>query len=169
MEIREYMLMQFNDLKRGTDRVLAGLNQHEIGWRPSCGCNSIGLILFHVIKGEDFFIQEIIQGKKTLWEVEKWYEKLGMPITEAGNGYNCEQVNNFSVPQLINLLAFAEAAHAKSVEYIKNLKLDDLDLKIKLPWGDFTVAGVISMVVTHGTQHIGEVSYLRGLQRGLDK
>ena len=92
-----------------------------------------------------------------------------MPITESGNDYNVDQVNNFSVPQLKNLLAFAEATHTKSVEYIKNLKLDDLDRKIKLPWGDFTVAGVISMVVTHGTQHIGEVSYLRGLQRGLDK
>ncbi len=41
--------------------------------------------------------------------------------------------------------------------------------EIKWPRGDFIVAGIISMVVTHAYQHIGEISYLRGLQRGLDK
>lgn len=169
MEIKEYILMQFESLKMGTDRVLAELSQQEIAWRPGSGCNSIGLILFHFLKGEDMFINEILQGKKLLWETEKWYEKLNLTMTESGHHYTVDQVNCFPTPALKDLKAYANAVRVNTLTYVKNVKLEELDRKIKLPWGDFTIAGVISMTVTHAYQHIGEISYLRGLQRGLDK
>ena len=169
MEIKDYILMQFEGLKIATDRVLEGLNQQEIAWRPGSGCNSIGLILFHFLKGEDMFINEILQGNKLLWETEKWYEKLNLPLTESGHNYTVDQVNCFPTPLLKDLMAYASAVRANTLNYVKNVKLEELNRKIKLPWGDFTVAGVISMSVTHAFQHIGEASYLRGLQRGIDK
>jgi len=169
MEIKDYIFMQLEGLKMGTDKVLAGLSQKEIAWRPGSGCNSIGLILFNVFKGEDMFINQALQGKKLLWETEKWYQKLNLPITEPGHNYTEDQVNCFPTPSLIDLMAYADAVRLNTINYFKNVKLEELDRKIKLPWGDFTVAGVISMVITHAYQHIGEVSYLRGVQRGLDK
>jgi uncharacterized damage-inducible protein DinB len=169
MEIKGYIMMQLESLKMGTDRVLAGLSQPEIAWRPGSGCNSIGLILFHFLKGEDMFINETLQGEKLLWEAEKWYEKLNLPIAESGHNYTVDQVNCFPTPLLKDLMAYANAVRANTLSYVKNVKLEELDRKIKLPWGDFTVAGVISMTVAHAYQHIGEISYLRGLQRGLDK
>jgi uncharacterized damage-inducible protein DinB len=169
MEIKDYMLMQLEGLKMGTDRVLASLSQEEIAWRPGSGCNSIGLILFHVFKGEDMFINETLQGKKLLWETEKWFQRLNLPITESGHNYTADQVNCFPTPLLKDLRAYVDAVRANTLNYLRTVKLEELDGKIKLPWGDFTVAGIISMTVTHAYQHLGEVSYLRGLQRGIDK
>ncbi len=48
MDLKEYINMELDGVKRGIGRVLNGLTQEEIAWRPACGCNSIGLILFHI-------------------------------------------------------------------------------------------------------------------------
>jgi hypothetical protein len=31
------------------------------------------------------------------------------------------------------------------------------------------VAGVLALVISHTSQHLGEISYLRGMLRGMDK
>ena len=53
MELNEYITMQLDGAKRMMNRVLDTLQPAELAWRPACGCNSIGLILFHVIRSED--------------------------------------------------------------------------------------------------------------------
>jgi hypothetical protein len=171
METKEYILMQFEILKSGVDRTITGLTQQEISWRPSCGCNPIGLIFFHVIKIEDSSFQSL-QGKNALWETEKWYVKLNLPVTERGSHYtSIEQINNFQVPRLEDLLAYSNAVRIKTLEYINNVSVNELERKIKVPWrtGEFPIAWFIASQLSHITQHIGEISYLRGLQRGMDK
>jgi uncharacterized damage-inducible protein DinB len=171
MEIKEYMLVQVESFKGSVDRMLNGLTQQEITWRPSSGSNSIGLILFHVIKSEDSTIQSTLQGKKMLWETEKWYEKLNLPVTEGGAHYTADQVNDFKVPMLKDLLAYMDAARAKTIEYVKKVDVKELDRTIKVVWGkgESTIGGVFAFHLAHVTRHIGECSYIRGLQRGIDK
>jgi hypothetical protein len=38
-----------------------------------------------------------------------------------------------------------------------------------MPWGEFNVAGIFSIIISHTSGHIGEIAYLRGLLRGMDK
>ncbi len=56
MDIKEYVALELDGVKRGLTKVLDGLNQQELSWRPACGCNSIGLILFHMVRFEDTFV-----------------------------------------------------------------------------------------------------------------
>jgi uncharacterized damage-inducible protein DinB len=170
VELREYIAMQLDGLKRGIDRVTKELNLEELKWRPTCGCNSIGLLLFHLAKSEDSFIQARLQGKPDLWDSEKWYEKLGMPQAEAGAHYTVDQVNAFPVRELKDIMAYYDAVREKTQAYLKKLTPQDLDKKYTMkPFGEMTVASIFSIIVTHTAQHLGEISYLRGLQRGMDK
>jgi hypothetical protein len=169
MELKDYIKSELDGLKRNAGRVLNTLTQQEMMWRPACGCNSLGLILFHIARSEDSMVQAAIQGKKQLWETEKWFTKLNMAEGEAGAHYTIDQVNAFPVPDVKELMAYYDSVRAKTIEYLQGLTPDAFERKVKMPFGEFSVAGVFSIIVSHTAQHVGEISYLRGLLRGMDK
>ena len=169
MDLKQYISSELEGVDRGAARVLDTLSQEEVSWRPACGCNSMGLIFFHAIKSEDNFIQKTLQDKPTLWESEKWFNKLDMDMNEAGSHYDIDQVNAFVVPDIKDLVEYYKQTRKATLDYLDTLAPDDFDRKITLPFGEFTVAGVFSVIVRHAAQHMGEISYLRGMLRGMDK
>lgn len=170
MELKEYIRMESTGLERAVKRVTDSLTQQELMWRPSSGCNSIGLILFHIARLEDSFIKTRIQNKPTIWKTEKWYEKLNLAENEEGAHYTVEQVNAFPVPDRESLLAYYSAVQAQTKECLNSLTPDALDRKVTMPrGGDVAIASLFSFIISHASGHIGEMSYLRGLQRGMDK
>ena len=169
MDAKTFLKMGLDGLDRNLGRVTDGLKQEEVAWRPAYGANSIGLILFHVFKSEDSFIQERLQEKQSIWESGKWYEKMDIPKEEAGAHYTAEQVNAFPVPKLNDLLAYGEAVRNETKTYIESISADDFDEILSMqPFGDMPKAFLLSLTVSHAAGHLGEMSYIRGLQRGLD-
>ena len=169
MEAKDYLNIELDGLERNIKRVTDGLTQDEIAWRPTYGANSIGLILFHVYRTEDSFIQARLREETEVWEIGKWYEKLNVSKDEEGAHYTAEQVNAFPVPKLDDLMAYAAAVRAATKEYVNSLTAESFDRIITLPrFGDMPVAVMLSLTVGHAAGHIGEISYIRGLQRGLD-
>ena len=170
MDLKDYVKMELDGLERGFNRALKGLTQDEVAWRPGSGCNSIGLILFHAARSEDSFIQARLRDKPEVWKTGKWAKKLNLSEDEAGSRYTADQVNCFAVPRLEDLLAFYAAVRAQTVAHLKTMAAADFDKKITMPhFGEMPVASIFSIIAGHTSQHIGEISYLRGLQRGVDK
>ena len=170
MELQRYIGRELSGLKMAMDRVLDSLTQQELSWRPASGCNSIGLILFHIARSEDSIMQGILQGKPQIWKSGKWHEKMNLSDGEAGNHYTVEQVNAFQVPELSDILAYHDAVRAKTKEYLRGMKIEEFEKEVTFPnIGELPIASIFSLIVTHTSEHIGEMSYLRGLQRGLDK
>jgi uncharacterized damage-inducible protein DinB len=169
MDVKKYIGLELEGIERQVKRVTDSLTQEEIAWRPASGCNSIGLLLFHIFKTEDSFIQVNLKEKKELWVTGKWYQKLNIPVKEQGAHYTVEQVNAFPVPKLAGVLEYGAAVRAQTLAYLGTLKAADLDKQIKMRFGPLPLAMVFSIITSHASQHIGEMSYLRGLQRGMDK
>ncbi|MBM2824483.1 MAG: hypothetical protein HW402_147 [Dehalococcoidales bacterium] len=170
MEIREFVQGSLDRVKQTTTRVAEGLNQQELAWRAGPECNSIGIILFHMARFEDRFVQGRIQGKPEVWELEKWYEKLNLASSETGGGYTPEQVVAFRVPELKELMAYTGAVQARTLEYLKAMTDEELAKVVDLPrLGNPTVGVLFTLIITHLAQHAGEISYLRGVQRGANK
>jgi hypothetical protein len=169
MDVKDYIKSELDNLTRGTTRVLNTLTQQELMWRPAAGCNSMGLILFHIARSEDSIINGFLQGKPQVWVTGKWCNTCKMQETETGGHYTVDQVNAFVVPEVKDILAYYADVRAKTVEHLNSLAPDAFEKKVKLPFGEFTVAGVFAMVVSHTAGHTGEMSYLRGMLRGMDK
>ena len=186
MEIAELIRDGLAGTKRVFDRTLDGLTPAELKWQPRTDANSIGLILFHAIRAEDTTIHRL-QGKSELWEAEKWHQKFHKAIADGGAHYTAEQVAVFDVPELKELLAYADAVRKNTLDYLATLKPEDFDRKISLPPPPVPMASpagrpapprppfnpvvgsMLLHLVTHLSEHAGEISYLRGLQRGMDK
>jgi hypothetical protein len=190
METKELIQFGLANIKRALDRTMDGLTPAEVKWQPKPDANSIGLIFFDIARSEDSSIQSRLRGKPQLWESEMWYQKLGKDAKDTGGHYTAEQVAAFVVPDLKNLLGYAEAVRKQTLEYLKDLTSTDFDKKVNLPpmgppptampagtptqpipppYRDMTVGSMLMMNVTHFAQHAGEISYLRGLQRGMNK
>jgi hypothetical protein len=170
MDAREFAATQIANQERNLRRIMDTLTQEEIAWRPASACNSIGLLLYHIARSEDSFMLPTLTGQKAVWETERWCDRLGMPMTESGGQYSAEQVNTFVPPPLKELVAYSLKVHSKVLSHIRAMGPDEFDRKITVPYfGEMTVAGFVALMIDHSSQHIGEMSYLRGLQRGLNK
>jgi hypothetical protein len=169
MDVKELIRLELDNGKRGISKVLDGLTRQEITWRPCSGCNSIGLIVYHVARFEDSVIQNRIQAKPQLWESARWYQKMTLPLEDTGAHYTIDQVNAFSVPELADIVGYSEAVRVRTLEYLDNLPSDEISRQITMWRGPMPVGGVLAVLVGHTFQHMGEISYLRGIQRGMDK
>ncbi|OGO22104.1 MAG: hypothetical protein A2Z28_00595 [Chloroflexi bacterium RBG_16_51_9] len=169
METREYILTEFEGLQSDFDSALDGVTQAEMAWRPSAACNPMGLILFHTARTEDIYVQELMRGQPQVWEKGKWYVRFNREEKDRGRHYNADQVNAFIVPEPSELLAYCAAVRAQTLDYLKTLKPADFDREVTTPRVKTTVGWFFSDIVSHAAQHLGEVSYLCGLQRGTNK
>ncbi len=184
MDVKQLIINGLDNAKRMTDKALDGLTSDELRWQPRSDANSIGLILFHMARFEDSFVQSVIQHKPTLWESEKWCDKLEKEKTDTGSHYSAEQVAGFCVPHLPDLQEYHGAVRKKTIEFIQTLTSEMLDKKVDLPpFGPPPAPGqpprrppfepivgfLLMMTVTHLAEHAGEISYIRGLKRGMDK
>ena len=111
MEIKYIIKTGLDLTKRTLDRTLDGLTAEELKWQPKNDANSIGLILFHVIRTEDSMVHRI-QGKPQIWETAKWYQKFNKAIDDGGAHYTAEQVHNFVVPDMKEMMNYAAASPA---------------------------------------------------------
>ena len=169
MELKDYIQNTLAGTQRNLKRVLDTLTQQELMWRPASGCNSMGLLLFHISRSEDSFVQGSLRGKPQIWNSGEWCKGCNMAEDEAGNHYSVDQVNEFQVPEMKDLLAYYDVVRSSTLEYLNEVSPEEFDRKVKLPFGEFTVSGIFSLIVSHTAQHIGEISFLRGMLRGMDK
>jgi hypothetical protein len=187
MEGKELIKFGFENIKRSVDRTTDGLTKEELAWHPRPDANSIGLILFHMARSEDTFVNARIQGKTSVWERDKWNVKFNKALTDGGAHYTAEQVAAFVVPEFKDLQAYSEAVRKQTMEYLNSVTPAELGRKVELPpmphpqSADGTSAPpprapfepivglMLQFTVAHLSQHAGEISYLRGLKRGMDK
>jgi hypothetical protein len=168
MELKEYLKMEIEGLDRQYKRTMDTLTQKEIEWQPACGCNPIGLILLHVFNAEDSFMNP--DKTQMLWAKGNWCTKLGLDAkTETAHFKSADEVNCFKVPKLEKIIAYGAAVRKQTLASLKKAKPADFEKMIKLPWGEIPGVMMYSMVVGHATSHLGEMSYIRGIQRGMDK
>lgn len=169
MQLQRYIGIELSSSKKALIRALDGLTQAEVAWRPASGCNSIGLILFHMIRTEDSLIQGLLQKKDLIWISEKWYEQLGLSRDEEGSHYSADQVNAFKVPQLSLLISFYDAVRVQTKAKLRNMAIEAFDEMVTFAnFGDMPVGALFSFMIAHANEHIGEMAYLRGMQRGID-
>jgi len=173
MEAREVIKIGLDNTKWSVDKTLDGLTTEELNWHPRPDANSIGLILFHMARLEDLFVTSLIQGKPQLWEFGRWYQKLNKAVNDDGSHYTEKQVVTFVVPELKDLQSYSEAVRKQTLEYLKEMTPEKLDKKVDMPPIRPPFEPIVGMfllwTITHLARHAGEISYVRGLKRGMDK
>lgn len=137
-------------------------------------------MVWHVARVEDRWLHRFAQDTTEIWQRDRWYQRCRLPESDTGVGYTVAQIEQFAVPALSDLQAYFDAVRQATVAYLQ--AVDPAELEVhpgRMPFpevsggrglpADFTIGRMFRQLVGEENQHLGQIAYLRGLQRGLDK
>jgi hypothetical protein len=169
MQTKDYIQSQFDFLHAALLKVTDGLSAEELSWQPGAA-NSIGFLMLHIIRSEDNNIMTRLQGKPQVWVSGGWDKKFSLPADEMTFGWSEEKLAAFKSPDAKDLLAYVEAVRVETKKYVSNLTTQELERVVNISYlGDFPIGKLFARMVIHISGHVGEMSYIRGLKRGLNK
>ena len=148
--------------------VLANLNNSELFWRPSLQSNNIIFLVWHMGLVEDNLINKILCEKERIWVTDKYYEKFPSLKDETGFGFTLEELDNFPQMDLVWLMNYYDVVRERTENIIEKITQEDLSLNYT--FGQRQVSGfwILGRLITEESQHLGQISYIRGLMRGLN-
>ena len=144
--------------------ALDGLGPDELAWQPAADANSIGWILWHMVRVEDMWIQFFAQFQTELWETEGWHEKFGLPTRDNGFGHTAEQVNNFPGVDLGEFLRYRASVRQATLAYLDTLTPADMEIVPRERRPEMSLGAMFRQIIGEMYQHVGHIAYLRGLQ-----
>ena len=167
MEAKKLILKSLEQSQGYLTKALDGLTQEEVAWSPGVECNSIAFTLWHLSRVEDFLVNRVIQRQKELYEAENWQEKLGTPV--KAYQYTVEEVQDWPVPKLEVLREYANSVREKTLTLIQSIPSEKLSELARPDRPPDTIGDILGHMSTEIAMHVGQIAYLRGVQRGLDK
>ncbi len=166
METKDVIMDSLNESWGYLTRALDGLTQEEIEWTPAAHSNSIGFLVWHVTRAEDNWINSVIGGGSNIYETGGWRERLGTP-KEGGYGFTEEQLRAWPTPRLDDLRGYAQAVRQRTLEVVASITAEKLPEAPRPDRPKETVGSILAHVATEVALHVGQIDYLRGVQRGL--
>ena len=144
--------------------ALDGLTPEDLAWQPAPDANSIGWILWHMVRVEDMWIQFFAQFQTELWETGGWHEMFGLPTRDNGFGHTAEQVNNFPPIDLGQFLQYRAAVRTSTLAYLNTLTPDDMETVPRERRPEMSLGAMFRQIIGEMYQHVGHIAYLRGLR-----
>ena len=168
MKVNDLIALSLEESTGYVSGALKGLSPAELAWRPKPHSNCIAFIMWHLTRGEDFWINGILLGEKQLYEADGWYKKFGTAPQDSGFGYDVAKLDAWPVPSLSLLQDYAAAVRAKTLAYLKTLKAADLDQPRDFRFRKGTTGWALSHVVNELAEHSGQIGYIRGVMKGIE-
>jgi|TARA_B110000263_G_scaffold28652_1_gene21783 uncharacterized damage-inducible protein DinB len=151
-------------------KSIDGLTKNELYWQPSLESNNIIYLVWHMARVEDNWINQIIGGNKTVWSLNNWSKKLNIKENDYGKGYIKEDISNLPDMNISDILKFYKQQREQSLIVIEELADEDLNKNYKRITGEFKKGyWILGHVLVEESQHLGQIAYIRGMIKGLNK
>jgi len=162
MDAIEFIHLQIANVRRLCDASLEGITEHQLNWVPPGTCNPISSTFIHMLSGEDFFIQTILQGHPTLWDQDGWAAKMGVKEAPSPRG-GWDEIRQMKIA-LAPVQEYARGVYDATEVYLHNLDDECLDRHVNFIGRSLTVSDMLALLVAHIAGHSGEIAALRGSQ-----
>jgi len=130
---------------------------------PDATITSIGSIYAHIVMGEDFIVNGMLQGKPAIYESGGYKAKIG--ISFDGRPSLDQEWARKVVLDFPQFQEYAKAVYANTGAYLAGVPDTDLERKVQTPAGEQSVGWVLATIMaTHCPQHTGEIAALKGVQ-----
>lgn len=159
----------FRRIRSELIKSVDGLAGAALDWRPSPGSNSMGWLAWHIARGQDRNLSELM-GDSQRWLSDGWADLFGRPADpcDTGFGHSAEQAAAFRSPASTSLLAYQGAVHDLAERYLSAAPGDDLGRIVVSPTlgNVHTVEERLQGLITDSFAHVGQIALLRGLLPG---
>jgi hypothetical protein len=171
-------LADFKDaIKSGLEEYLAGLKkavdgltETELRWQPTLASNPISWIVWHMARVEDRWVNQVLRKDVELWIRDGWYEKFGMSEEAHGYGETENQVRAMPDVAMSDILAYFDSVRQSTLAHLEQMTTADIEATYSHPRRS-GIAGlwILGHILVEEGQHLGQVSYIRGMIRGQNK
>lgn len=162
MDIKTYIQQQIANVRCQIEVVVQEITDEQFNWQPPGTISPISAILIHMLAGEDYFIQSVIQGKSPCWDVQEWGRKIGVTMPPA-QGRSWDEFKTFKIP-VAPVLAYEQAICVATDNYLADLIMEELDRRVNFAGKELPVAEVLMTLVVHSASHAGEIAAVKGMQ-----
>lgn len=154
------------ELKKAID----GVSMAEAYTQPSPHSNTIGWIVWHMARVEDYWLNNVLHGNAQVWNSGGWDKKFGIDTEDRGAGQTIEQVLAMPHIGIADLLEYFDAVRAQTSQLISGLAESQLAREMEHPrFGKITGRWIIGHIVVEESQHVGQVAFIRGMLHGFGK
>ncbi len=167
MNFRDVLKAQLSEYMEDLQGALDGLTPEERRFQPTPESHHIDFTVWHMARVEDGLVNRRIRRGEQIWERDGWSRRLGLPERDSGFGFTAEQVSDLPVFSLDELMEYYQSVRGEVLEFVDSLSAEDLDAPL-YAGSDSSVGGVLSHLVVEEAQHVGQVAYIRGMQRGIN-
>ncbi|GII25685.1 mycothiol transferase [Planosporangium mesophilum] len=165
MNVNDVLIETFDRIPEHVRSAVEGLTPEQLGWSPAPGTNSIGWLVWHLTRVQDHHVAELL-GRDQVWAEGEWAARFGLGADPSNTGYGhspgqVEQVRPDG-PEV--LVEYYDAVHARTRDFLRGLKSDDLDRVVDKRWDPPVTLGVrLVSIADDDIQHAGQAAYVRGL------
>ena len=153
------------------NRALNGLSDDELSWRPTLESNTIDWMVWHMARVEDNLVNVVLQKQDPIWERDGWGERLGISYNGAGAGMTMDEIRDMgriNVPKVMEY--YRSIRNATSDYFVNVMREDDLSRVIEhTNFRGWTGAAILGRLLCEEAEHLGQIEYLRGMMRGMNK
>ena len=170
MDFKEIIKMGLEEYSEDLNKALEGLTPQERRFQPGPDSHHIDFTVWHMARVEDDWVQGFAQSTDRIWNREGWPEKLGLPARGNGFGFTAEDAAAIQGYDTALVMEYYADVRRESLRYLGKLSPEDLE---RCPRPEqrpgYSIGKMFSHIIVEEAQHVGQVAFLRGLQRGLNK
>jgi len=162
----DYFRSSLKKFHKELEDAVRDLNDEQLHFRPLGKGHSVAFALWHTVRTEDMVMNFLLQKKPPVWNAEGWDKKFDMDPRAQGTGMTAEQAASIRISNLQDFLKYMGNVFQASEAYLDGLKETDLE-----PVQEYQFLGKRSgyqviggVVLQHGSEHLGEIWYVKGLQ-----
>src|SRR3989304_681673 len=164
MDAISLLRQQIQSAHEIVEGTVADLTSEQAHWMPAGKALAAGPLFVHLASGEDLFLN-MMTGRQPL-AMGAYAGKTGASEPHPMGGYD-EWAQRVKV-DLPQLSGYVQAVFKNTEEYVASLKPEDLDNELDLTssgLGKMSLGAFITLTaVIHTSNHIGEISCLKGIQ-----
>jgi hypothetical protein len=164
MDVAELLTDGFARVQEAVHEAVVGLSEDQLAHRPDPHANSIAWLVWHLARVQDDHVADVARIEQ-VYISQGFYQRFDLPFdpTAHGYGHSSEQVGQVRAPAEL-LVAYYDAVHAATVEFVRGLRPADLDRVVDTRFDPPVTLGVrLVSVISDDLQHAGQSAYLRGL------
>ncbi|NQW16523.1 MAG: DinB family protein [Chloroflexi bacterium] len=169
MSFKDAILSGLDEYLTALRRTLDGLTAEELRFQASPSSNHITWLVWHMSRVEDNWIMRV-SGTDTIWGANDWASKTGVSgeAYAAGNVKTMDEVAGLPDVPIATLLDYYDAVRTRTLAVLESLSDDDMATIYPNSYrGAVTNAWIFGHIIVEESQHLGQIAFIRGMQRGL--
>ena len=167
MDHAELLIELFGRIDDHVEGVLDGLDAAALTTAPAPGANTIGWLVWHLIRVQDHHVAEVL-GEEQVWVRGDVAARCGLTPDpqNTGYGHTADDVGRIRPDGTDALVGYYAAVAARTRSLLERTTAEDLDRVVDERWDPPVTLGVrLVSIADDDIQHAGQAAYARGLLR----